>query len=161
MKRGSRWLVGVLMLALGPSLASLASHAQSPIFERRELCELLGSPLRFSGHFVSIRAEVADMRELLLADVVNPSCGQIAVDYPESPDVKSKPGFPMIRDRSFDTLQRGVSVLQPTKSGARGKVVATFEGRFDWTPLGSGRVELRDTRLVLHRVRDVDVTPAR
>jgi hypothetical protein len=63
--------------------------------------------------------------------------------------VKTKPGFSLVRDQSYEQVER-----------VRGRIVATFEGRFDWTPLGSGPTKLRDTRLVLHRVRDVAVTPA-
>jgi hypothetical protein len=157
---GRRGCLAGILLFLAFEAAPIVG-AQSPIFEKRSVCELVTSPLQFSGRLVSVRAELTAVREMLLGDVINPSCGPLASDVPESPDVRQKPGFTFIRDQSFEDLERGFQSLAPTPSGARGRVVATFEGRFDWTPLGSGHMKQRDTRLVLHRVRDVDVTAAR
>jgi hypothetical protein len=141
----TRCVIGVLLLLLLETSALVG--AQSPTFERRSVCELLMSPLRFSGHLVSVRAELIDGREMLLADPDDKSCGRLAWADPENPDVKTKPGFTLVRDQSYQQFEQ-----------ARGRIVATFEGRFDWTPLGSGPTQLRDTRLVLHRVRDLRVT---
>jgi hypothetical protein len=152
-------LAGIVLVLAFETVPTVG--AQSPIFEKRSVCELVASPLQFSGRLVSVRAELLAVRELVLGDVSEQSCGQLASDVPESPDVTKKPGFAFIRDQSFADLERGFPLLEPTPSGSRGRIVATFEGRFDWTPLGSGHERLRDTRLVLHRVRDVEVTPAR
>jgi len=154
-----RCLAGILVFLAFETAPTVG--AQSPLFERRSVCELVMSPLQFSGRLVSVRAELIAVREMLLADVLDRSCGQLASDVPESPDVTTKPRFTLIRDKSFEDVERGFPSLVPTPSGARARIVATFEGRFDWTPLGSGHEGLRDTRLVLHRVRDVEVTPAR
>jgi hypothetical protein len=143
----TRGVIGVLLFLLFETSGFVG--AQSLVFERRSVCELLGSPLRFSGHLVSVRAELIDGREMVLADPADASCGRLAWDDPDNPDVKTKPGFSLVRDQSYEQVER-----------VRGRIVATFEGRFDWTPLGSGPTKLRDTRLVLHRVRDVAVTPA-
>jgi hypothetical protein len=137
-----------------------AVDAQVFRFEQKSVCDLLKAPRRFSGSLVSIRAELIAVREWLLVDDTDQECGRLAAAHPADPEVSPKPGFTLIRDRSLEEFERALPVLNPSPSGTRGRIIATFEGRFDWTPRGSGHSRLRKTRLVLHRVSDVTVIPA-
>jgi len=148
----------VLLICLLSTVTVL--DAQDLRFEKKRVCELLKAPRRFSGSLVSVHAELIAARELLLVDDTDWECGRLASDYPESPEVSPTPGFTLIRDQSLEDLKRAFPVLRLSPSGTRGRIIATFEGRFDWTPRGSGHQRLRKTRLVLHRVSDVTVIPA-
>jgi hypothetical protein len=149
------WLVVTLVASVWAVVSGQALR-----FENHSLCELLRNASRFSGRLVSVRAELVAVREMLLADSRNRSCGLLAIESPENPGVRPKPNFALIRDQSYGEFERGFPVLLPTAVGARGSIYASFEGRFDWTPAGSGHMRLRSARLILHRVFDVDVRPA-
>ena len=150
--------IQILLICLFSTATAL--DAQDLRFERKNVCELLKSARRFSGSLVSIRAELIAVRELLLVDPDDQECGRFASDYPDSPLVSPAPEFDLIQDQSFDEFERAFPVLRLSPSRTRGRIIATFEGRFDWTPRGSGHSRLRKTRLVLHRVSDVTVIPA-
>jgi hypothetical protein len=136
------------------------SSAQTPQFEQRRLCELLMSPLRYSGRLISVRAEVLEAREMILVDPNDHSCGRVPSAFPESRDVRPRPQFTLSRDENFEALLRALPELLPKPSGARGRIFATFEGRFDFTPSGSGHLGLHSSRFVIRRVLNVEVMSA-
>lgn len=144
---------------LGLSVQLVTTQALS--FEQRTVCELLKSPKRFTGRLVSVRAEMIAVRDFALVDPTDRRCGVLASAFPEDPEVTPNPGFTMLRDKNYDELQQAFPILRTTPSGTRGSIVATIEGRFDWTPRGSGHMQLRRTRLVWHRVLDIVVIPPR
>jgi hypothetical protein len=151
------YIVGLLLASVGA--------AQEVPFEPTTLCDLLKSRGGLSGRMVSVRVEVVSIRESLGADPEDHRCGSVVLADPLSPDVDPKAPFQWIKDSGYEQLEDGFRVLVPIPPATRGRLIATFEGRFDSIYAkgrrqrgGFGHSFRHASQLVVHRVFDVSAS---
>jgi hypothetical protein len=147
------------VLLCGPAYGSDAVPVKTTV------CHLIAKPEEFSGKLVIFQAELVTPRRMALVDG---NCGRILLAFPTDEEVRPKARFKLIEDDQFKLLMASRSELVPPPPGKPGKVLATFEGRFDSVfALNHGhkierdprsmRLAADEVRLVLRRVSDVKV----
>jgi hypothetical protein len=129
------------------------------------VCQLVARPEEFSGKMVIFQAELATPRRMALVDG---DCGRILLTFPTDNEVRPKANFRLVEDDQFKLLMESRSELVPPPPKKPGKILATFEGRFDSVfTMSHGKKVERDprsirlaadeVRLVLRRVSSVKV----
>jgi hypothetical protein len=132
------------------------------------LCDLYQHPDQYAGKMVKVRGTVAgnDLWIDAFTEKPCPTYMRIIVVFPAQ--LKTSPGFDLVRDQSFKEFEN--AVYHPRPIG----IEATFEGRFDaafyWRdhkriPVGQGELKGYgkkhdyDGQIVLLRVLDVVTKP--
>jgi len=96
----------------------------------------------------------------ILVDDPSGKCGPILVELPTDPDVHPRPHFEVVKNAALERFLQSAFVLIPdAKTHKKGKITATFQGRFDVADSGKGfgHGQLYNLRLVLQQVSNVSV----
>ncbi len=133
----SLWRVWFLLWVL---LLASSSIAQVP---RAGVCEITRKPVLYSGRVLSVRAYViVDYHGVFLAD---PRCKKtLPLILPEGSGRPDE--LPLRADEAYKQFDAVLQEYGPGGARSRGKLEATFEGRFDYV------FQLKDGK----RVRVVD-----
>ena len=128
------------------------------------LCGLYQHPDQYAGKMIRVRGTIAgnDMWIDTFTEKPCPFWMSIVVVFPNQ--VKSAPGFDLVKDDSFNKFEEAMHHSRPIH------IEATFEGRFDSAlrvengkPIevgkGYGKKHQHNGRIVLHRVSDVMARP--
>jgi hypothetical protein len=141
------------------------AHGSDRVPVKTTVCQLMAKPEEFSGKMVVFQAELVTPQRMALVD---DSCGRILLKFPTDDEARPKASFKLIEDDQFKLMMESRSELVPPPPGKPGKILATFEGRFDSVfVLSRGQKVKRDprsmrlaadeVRLVLRRVSEVKV----
>lgn len=142
-------LLALGILAFGTSTQLVCAQEQ-PGHDFTDLCKLTRTPQEFAGQFVKVRARLVRLKsgEWAIHDTCWPP---VLLSMPE--EVIPAPGFALNDDSDLEALRRAKS--------ERVSLVATFDGRIDWSgepvkgrkraPFGEAKLQVR---MVLRRISD-------
>jgi hypothetical protein len=147
------WVIWLSVIATGVASATEVIGAN--------VCELESHPQQYAGRMVRFVAEWTRSARRILVDDPSGKCGPILIELPNDPDVHPHARFKVIKDAAFEKLLQSEFVLIPNATThKKGKIRATFQGRFDVAGprKGFGHGQLYNLRLVLQQVSDVSVS---
>jgi hypothetical protein len=124
------WTMAAGILALHSSMGAEPTDTN--------VCELVRNPFAFSGKMVRIHAEVYTFFEIAeIRAECDHKLAAIALYYPDFVRDSDRPDFGLLKDKNFKQFDQALSeymndiCVGPSPKKLKGRVYATFVGRFD------------------------------